>query len=160
MREYRHKKMRKIFRWVSFTYSGFIWVYTVVQLSVSQTRCKGLFRSRKECKHHRTAQCKLANVKPRFFHFIYHAFNSIAHSCEISLRQLVATINTLNKPVWKYVKRSWALHVLFLFFILPWYVLTFHFFFVTGNFQTWRGDNYFSREQFFDTVSYYRLTLS
>ena len=34
-------------------------------------------------------------------------------------------------------------------------MLTFHFFFVTGNFQTWRGDNYFSREQFFDTVSYY-----
>ena len=119
-----------------------------------KSKCKGLFRSRKACKHHRTAQCKLANVKPRFFHFIYHVFISIAHSCEISLRQLVATFNRLNKPVWKYVKRSWALHVLFLFFILPLHVLiTFHFFFVTGNFQTWRGDNYFSREQFFDTVS-------
>ena len=28
-------------------------------------------------KHHRTTQCKLANLKPRFFHFIYHAFISI-----------------------------------------------------------------------------------
>ena len=64
-----------------------------------KSKCKGLFRSRKACKHHRTTQSKLANVKPRFFHFIYHAFNSIAHSCEISLRQLVATNNTLNKPV-------------------------------------------------------------
>ena len=62
-------------------------------------KCKGLFRSRRACKHHRTTQCKLANVKPRFFHFIYHAFISIAHSCEISLRQLVATFNRLNKPV-------------------------------------------------------------
>ena len=126
-----------------------------------KSKCKGLFRSRKACKHHRTAQCKLANVKPRFFHFvIYHVFISIAHSCEISLRQLVATFNRLNKPVWKYIKRSWALHVLFHFFILPLHVLTFHFCFVTGNFHTWRGDNYFSREQFFETVSYYWLTLS
>ena len=37
-------------------------------------------------------------------------------------------------------------------------MLTFHFFFATGNFQTCRGDNYFSKEQFFDTVSYYILT--
>ena len=140
---------------------------TVVLVSVKlgivlicKPKCKGLFRSRKACKHDRTTQCKLAKVKPRFFHFIYNAFISIAHPCEISLRQLVATFNRLNKPVWKYVKRSWALHVLFLFFILPLHVLTFHFFFVTGNFQTWRGDNYFSREQFFDTVSYYWLTLS
>ena len=79
---------------------------TVVQVSVKlgiiltcKPKCKGLFRSRKACKHHRTTQCKLANVKPRFFHFIYHAFISIAHSCEISLRQLVATFNRLNKPV-------------------------------------------------------------
>ena len=119
-----------------------------------------LYGSTPYLKHHRTTQCKLANVKPLFCHFIYHAFISIAHTCEISLRQLVATFNRLNKPAWKYVKRSWALHVLFLFFILPLHVLTFHFFFVTGNFQTWRGDNYFSREQFFDTVSYYWLTLS
>ena len=176
VREYRQKKMRKSFRWVSFTY--YIPVLygstpyllkneTVVQLSVKvgiiltcKPKYKGLFRSRRACKHNRTTQCKLANVKPRFFHFIYHVFISIAHSCEISLRQLVATFNRLNKPVWKYVKRSWALHVLFLFFILPLHVLTLHFFFVTGNFQTWLGDNYFSREQFFDTVSYYWLTLS
>ena len=99
---------------------------TVVQVSVKlgiiltcKPKCKGLFRSGRACKHHRTTQCKLANVKPRFFHFIYYAFISIAHSCEISLRQLVATFNRLNKPVWKYVKRSWGLHVLFLFFILP-----------------------------------------
>lgn len=79
---------------------------TVVQVSVKlgiiltcKPKCKGLFRSRRACKHHRTTQCKLANVKPRFFHFIYHAFISIAHSCEISLRQLVATFNRLNKPV-------------------------------------------------------------
>ena len=79
---------------------------TVVQVSVKLgiiltciPKCKGLFRSRKACKHHRTKQCKLAKVKPRFFHFIYHAFISIAHSCEISLRQLVATFNRLNKPV-------------------------------------------------------------
>ena len=81
---------------------------TVAQVSVKlgiiltcKPKCKGLFRSRKACKHHRTTQCKLANVKPRFFHFIYHAFFfiSIAHSCEISLRQLVATFNRLNKPV-------------------------------------------------------------
>ena len=64
-------------------------------------KCKDLFRSRKACKHYRTTQCKLANVKPRFFHFIYHAFISIAHACEISLRQLVATFNRL-----KYAKRS------------------------------------------------------
>ena len=32
---------------------------------------------------------------------------------------IVATFNRLNKPVWKYVKKSWGLHVLFLFFILP-----------------------------------------
>ena len=44
-------------------------------------------------------------------------FISIAHSCKISLRQLVATFNRLNKPVWKYVKRRLALHVLiYLFF--------------------------------------------
>ena len=140
---------------------------TVVKVSVKfgiiltcKPKCKGLFRSRRACKHHRTTQCKLAKVKPRFFHFIYHAFISIAHSCEISLRQFVATFNRLNKPVWKYVKRSWALLVLFLFSILPLHELTFHFFFVPGNFQTWRGDNYFSREQFLDTVSYYWLTFS
>ena len=109
---------------------------TVVQVSVKlgiiltcKTECKGLFRSRKACKHHRTTLRELANVKPRFFHLIYHPFISIAHSCEINLRQLVATFNRL--PVWKYVKRSWAPHVLLLlfFFILPLYVLTLHFFF-------------------------------
>ena len=96
---------------------------TVVQVSVKlgiiltcKPKCKGLFRSRKACKHRRTTQCKLASVKPRFFQFIYNAFISIALSCEISLRQLVATFKRLNKPVWKYVKRSWAVHVLFLFF--------------------------------------------
>ena len=79
---------------------------TVVQVSVKlgiiltcKPKCKGLFRSRKACKHHRTTQCKLANAKRRFCHFIYHAFISIAHTCEISLRQLVATFNRLNKPV-------------------------------------------------------------
>ena len=79
---------------------------TVVQVSVKlgtiltcKPKCKGLFRSRRACKHHRTTQCKLANVKPRFFHLIYHAFISIAHSCETSLRQLVATFNRLNKLV-------------------------------------------------------------
>ena len=109
-----------LYGWV-YTLSA--WVWTVVQVSVKfgimstcKPKCKSLFRNRKACKHHRTTQCKLANVKPRFFHFIYHAFISIAHSCEISLRQLVATFNRLNKPVWKYVKRSWALHVLFLLF--------------------------------------------
>ena len=90
---------------------------TTIQVSVKlgiiltcKTECKGLFRSRKACKHHRTTLRKLADVKPRFFHLIYHAFISIAHSCEINLRQLVATFNRL--PVWKYVKRSWAPHVL------------------------------------------------
>ena len=113
---------------------------TVVQVSVKlgiiltcKPKSKGLFRSRKACKHHRTTQCKLANVKPRSCHFIYHAFISIAHTCEISLTQLVATFHRLNKLVWKYVRRSWARHVLFLFFILPLHVLTFHFFFATGN---------------------------
>ena len=145
MREYRQKDA-KTFHWVSFTYSGFIWVYTLPAKvwnccsSVSQARNNldlqnrmqslfFLFRSRKACKHHRTTLRELANVKPRFFHLIYHPFISIAHSCEINLRQLVATFNRL--PVWKYVKRSWAPHVLLLlfFFILPLYVLTFHFFF-------------------------------
>ena len=154
--------MRKPFHWVSFTYSGFIWVYTLPAKignccsSVSQARmiltckteCKGLFRSRKACKHHRTTLRELAKVKPRFFHLIYHP-----HSCEINLRQLVATFNRL--PVWKYVKRSWAPHILFFFFTLPLNVLTFHFFFVTDNIHKWqRGDHLFPREQFFDTVSY------
>ena len=35
---------------------------------------------------------QLVNVKPCFFFLIYHAFMSIAHSCEINLRQLVATL--------------------------------------------------------------------
>ena len=90
---------------------------TVVQVSVKRgiiltckTECKGLFRSRKACKHHRTTLRELAKVKPRFFHLIYHP-----HSCEINLRQLVATFNRL--PVWKYVKRSWAPHILFFFYI-------------------------------------------
>ena len=60
-----------------------------------KTECKGLFRSRKARKRHRTTLHELAAVKPRFFHLIYHAFISIAHSCEISLRQLVATFNRL-----------------------------------------------------------------
>ena len=91
---------------------------TVVQVSVKlgiiltcKTECKGLFRSRKACKHHRTTLRELANVKLRFCHLIYHSFISIAHSCEINLRQLVATFNRL--PVWKYVKRSWAPHDFF-----------------------------------------------
>ena len=166
MREYRQKDA-KTFHWVSFTYSGFIWVYTlpqkyetVVQVSVKlgiiltcKTECKGLFRSRKACKHHRTTLRELAKVKPRFFHLIYHPFVSIAHSCEINLRQLVATFNRL--PVWKYVKRSWAPHILFFIYILPLNVLTFHFFFVTDNIHKWqRGDHLFPREQFFETVSY------
>ena len=128
MREYRHKDA-KTFHWVSFTYYGLIWVYTLRAevwnccSSVSQARnnlylqneCKGLFRSRKACKHHRTTLRELAkNVKPRFFHLIYHAFISIAHSCEINLRQLVATFNRL--PVWKYVNRSWVPHVLYIYF--------------------------------------------
>ena len=68
---------------------------TTIQVSVKlgiiltcKTECKGLFRSR-------TTLRKLADVKPRFFHLIYHAFISIAHSCEINLRQLVATSNKL-----------------------------------------------------------------
>ena len=127
---------------------------TAVQVSVKRgiiltckTECKGWFRSRKACKHHRATLRELAKVKPRFFHLIYHP-----HSCEINLRQLVATFNRL--PVWKYVKRSWAPHILF-FFTLPLNVLTFHFFFVTDNIHKWqRGDHLFPREQFFDTVSY------
>ena len=54
---------------------------TVVQVSVKlgiiltcKPKCKGLFRSRRARKHHRTTQCKLPNVKPRFFPFIYHFF--------------------------------------------------------------------------------------
>ena len=140
---------------------------TVVQVSVKlgiiltcKTECKGLFRSRKACKHHRTTLRELTNVKPRFFHLIYHSFISIAHSCEID--QLVATFNRL--PVWKYDKRSWAPHVFFYIYIyiyiLPLHVLTFYFFLVTGNVHKWqRGDHFFPREQFFDTVSY-GLTLS
>ena len=117
-----------------------------------KTECKGLFRSRKTCKHHRTTLRELANVKPRFFHLIYHPFISIAHSCEINLRQLVATFNRL--PVWKYVKRSWAPHGFFcflflvFFFVLPLHVLKFHFFFVTDNVHKWqRGDHLFPRER-------------
>ena len=159
MREYRHKDA-KTFHWVSFTYSRFIWVYTlpakvwnyysgVVKLGIiltCKTECKGLFRSRKACKHHRTTLRELAKVKPRFFHLIHHP-----HSCEINLRQLVATFNRL--PVWKYVKRSWAPHILFFFYIAL--ECTFHFFFVTDNIHKWqRGDHLFPREQFFDTVSY------
>ena len=125
---------------------------TTIQVSVKlgiiltcKTECKGLFRSRKACKHHRTTLRKLADVKPRFFHLIYHAFISIAHSCEINLRQLVATFNRL--PVWKYVKRSWAPRVLFFFLYIP-LLLTFHLFFVTDNVQKWqRRDNFFPREQ-------------
>ena len=116
---------------------------TVVQASVKlgiiltcKTECKGLFRSRKACKHHRTTLRKLADVKPRFFHLIYHAFISIAHSCEINLRQLVATFNRL--PVSKYVKRSWAPHDFV--FILPLHVLAFHFFFVTDNVHKWQRE--------------------
>ena len=99
---------------------------TVVQVSVKlgiiltcKPKCKGLFRSGRACKHHRTTQCKLANVKPRFSHFIYYAFNSIVHSCEISLRQLVATSHRLNKPVWKCVKRSWVYMFYFFFSCCP-----------------------------------------
>ena len=73
---------------------------TVVQVSVKlgiiltcKTECKGLFRSRKACKHHRATLRELANLKPRFFHLIYHSFISIVHSCEIN--QLVATFNRL-----------------------------------------------------------------
>ena len=72
---------------------------TVVQVSVKlgiiltcKTECKGLFRSGKACKHHRTTLRKLVNVKPRFSHLIYHAFMSIVRSCEINLKQLVATL--------------------------------------------------------------------
>ena len=119
------KKMRKLFTEFPLHILGlygstpYLQKYeTVVQVSVKlgiiltcKTECKGLFRSRKACKHHRATQRELAKVKPRFFHLIYHPFVSIAHSCEINLRQLVATFNRL--PVWKYVKRSWALHILF-----------------------------------------------
>ena len=97
---------------------------TVVQVSVKlgiiltcKTECKGLFRSRKACKHHRTTLRELINVKSRSFHLlIYHPFVSIAHSCEINLRQLVVTFNRL--PVWKYVKRSWAPHDFFIYIAL------------------------------------------
>ena len=113
-----------------------------------KTECKGLFCSRKACKHHRTTLRELADVKPLNLPCIYPA-----HSCEINLRQLVATFNRFL--VWKYVTRSWAPHVLF-FFILHLHVLTFHFFFATENVQKWqRGDHFFPREQFFDTVSYW-----
>ena len=123
MREYRHKKMRKSFRWVS---SNLLKNETVVQVSAKRgiiltckPKCKGLFRSWRACKHHRTKQCKFAHVKPRLFHFIYHAFISIAHSCEISLRQLVATSHRLNRPVWKCVKRSWVYMFYFFFSYCP-----------------------------------------
>ena len=50
---------------------------TVVQVPLKlgiiltcKTERKGLFRSRKACKHHRTTLRELANVKPRSFHFI------------------------------------------------------------------------------------------
>ena len=103
-----------------------------------KSKCKGLLRSRRACKHHRTTQCKLANVKPRFL--TLYAFISVAHSCEISLRQLVATFNRL-KSQYENMLREAELHmVYYFFFILRLHVLTFHFFFVTGNFQTWRGD--------------------
>ena len=69
---------------------------TVVQLILTcKSKCKGLFRSRRACKHHRKTQCKLAHVKPRFFHFIYHALISIAHSCEVE--QCLVVDNTLVK---------------------------------------------------------------
>ena len=87
-----------------------------------------IFRRRKACKHHRTTLRELAkNVKPRFFHLIYHAFISIAHFCEINLRQLVATFNRL--PVWKYVNRSWAPHVLYIYIYIYIYIFFFFFFF-------------------------------
>ena len=35
---------------------------------------------------------QLVNVTPCFFYLTYHAFMSIGHSCEINLRQLVATL--------------------------------------------------------------------
>ena len=55
--------------------------------------------------------------------------------------------------------REAELYMFFFFFlILPLHVLTFHFFFDTGNFQTWRGDNYLPGEQFFDTVCQLLLT--
>ena len=43
-------------------------------------KCKGLFPGTKACKHHRTTQCKLANVKLRFFHFIYDIHLSQLHT--------------------------------------------------------------------------------
>ena len=161
MREYRHKDA-KTFHWVSFTYSGLIWVYTLRAKvwnccsSVSQVwnnlylqnECKGLYFAEEKrvniIEQRYVNWLKMWN-HPRFFHLIYHAFISIAHSCEINLRQLVATFNRL--PVWKYVKRSWTPRVLF-FNIYIALVLTFHLLFVTDNVQKWqRWDNFFPREQ-------------
>ena len=68
---------------------------TIVEVSVKlgiiltcKTECKGLFCSGKACKRHRTTLRELADVKPLNLPRIYPA-----HSCEINLRQLVATFN-------------------------------------------------------------------
>ena len=42
-----------------------------------KTECKGLFRSRKACKHHRTTLRKLVNEKRCFFHFCHIALACI-----------------------------------------------------------------------------------
>ena len=117
---------------------------TVVQVSVKlgiiltcKPKCKGLFRSRRACKHHRTTQCKLANVKPRFFHFIYHAFISIVHSCELALDNQLRPLTDSTSQYENMLREAESTcSISFFFFIFPLHVLTFHFFFVTGNFQT------------------------
>ena len=64
-------------------------------------KCKGLFRSRRACKDHRTTQCKLANVKceTTFLSLYLPCIYLNCTPCESSLRQLVATFNRLKKPV-------------------------------------------------------------
>ena len=126
MREYRHKD-EKTFHWVSFTYSGFIWVYT---LPAKVWNC---------CSSASQAHSGLAKPNAKVYFEVEKRVNIIEQ---------------------RYVNWLMRNDVSFTFVILPLHVLTVHFFFVTDNVQKWqRGDHFFPREQFFDTVSCW-LTLT
>ena len=116
---------------------------TLVQVSVKlriiltcKPKCKGLFRSRTACKHHRTTQCKFANVNHVSFTL------STMHLSQLHTLVKLASDNQLrpltdSTSQYENILREAELYMFyFFFFILPLYVLTFHFFFVTGNFQT------------------------